>query len=53
MPVLQIDLETKQIIAEYPSANEAARQLNIYQGNISDCCRGKRKTYKGFKWSYK
>ena len=51
-PVLQIDLETNQIIAEYPSVAEALRQLNISQGHISECCRGERKTYKGFKWCY-
>ena len=27
----------------YASANEAARQLNLHQGNISDCCNGKQK----------
>lgn len=51
--VFQIDLETNQIIAEYPSAIEAARQLNIYQGGISNCCLHRCKTYKGFKWLYK
>lgn len=52
-PVLQIDLETNQIIAKYQSANEAGRQTNLSQGNISNCCNGKLKTYKGFKWRYK
>lgn len=52
-PVLQIDLETNKIIDGYPSANEAARKLKIDQGGISYCCRGKYKTYKGFKWQYK
>lgn len=51
--VIQLDLETKQIIAEYPSAKEAGRQLNISQGNISSCCRGKLKTAYGYKWEYK
>lgn len=23
-----------------------------FQGNVSDCCLGKRKTHKGYKWSY-
>lgn len=52
-PVLQLDLETNQIIAEYPSARGAERQLNIYNGGISYCCRGERKTAGGFKWVYK
>ena len=52
-PVLQIDKETNEVIAEYPSAREAARKLNIDQGSISACCRGKQKTAYGFKWQYK
>lgn len=34
------------------SSSEAARQLNCSQGNISNCCNGKKKTYLGFKWEY-
>ena len=52
-PVLQIDLEANQIIAEYPSAIEAGRQLKLNQGSISACCNGKRKTAGCFKWEYK
>lgn len=52
-PVLQIDKNSNEIITEYPSANEAARKLNINQGSISNCCNGNCKTYKGFKWKYK
>lgn len=51
-PVLQIDLETNQIVAEYPSTSEASRQLNIYHSGISMSCNGKLKAYKGFKWQY-
>ena len=51
-PVLQIDKETNEIVDKYPSAMEAARQLKIDQGNISSCCRGELKAYKGFKWQY-
>ena len=53
MSVLQIDKETNEIVAEYPSTMEAARQLNISQGNIWSVCNGTQKTYKGFKWQYK
>lgn len=53
MPVLQIDINTNEVIGEYPSAMEAARKLNIYQGNISKCCRGEYKTAYGYKWEYK
>ena len=51
--VIQLDLETKQIIAEYHSAREAGRYINGSQGNISSCCRGKLKTAYGYKWEYK
>lgn len=51
--VLQIDKETGQVIAEYPSTQEAARKLNICQSTISECCNGKRNTAGGFKWQYK
>lgn len=43
----QIDLATGEIIATYPSAKEAARQLGVAQCNISRCCNG------GFSWKNK
>ena len=52
-PVLQIDINTNEIIAEYPSTMEAERQLNISNSNISMCCNLKYKTAGGFKWQYK
>lgn len=52
-PVLQLDTNTGQVISEYPSTAEAARQLNIHQGNISNCCIGKQKTAYGYKWRYR
>ena len=51
-PVLQIDKNTNKVIAEFPSMAEVERQLGFSQGNISNCCLGKRKTYKGFIWKY-
>lgn len=39
-------------IAEYPSASEAARILNIFATNITACCKGKAKSYNGFIWRY-
>ena len=43
-----------QLLKQYDSASDAAR-LNNYSsiGNISSCCLGLMKTYKGYKWSYK
>lgn len=51
-PVLQIDKNTNEVIAEFPSVAEAIRQLGYSTGNISACCLGKLKTYKGFIWKY-
>lgn len=36
----------------YPSAREAARVLNIGQGNISAVCRGEYKQAYGYRWEY-
>lgn len=40
------------LVAIWASANEAARQLGYSQGNITMCCQGKRKSHKGYIWSY-
>ena len=54
-PVLQIDITTNEVIAEFPSAMEVQRQLGYNQTNISDCCcnRPHHKTYRGYKWQFK
>lgn len=36
----------------FNSSHDAARQLNINQGHIWECCNGKRKTEGGYHWSY-
>ena len=36
----------------WPSIIEIERQLGYSNGHISECCRGKLKTYKGFIWRY-
>lgn len=51
--ILQIDKVTGEVINEFPSAKEAARQLEIYQGGISHCCNGKYNTAYGYIWRYK
>ena len=51
--VLQIDKETDEIVEEYTSMIEAARNIKSRQANISNCCRGKIKSAYGFKWRYK
>ena len=50
--VLQIDPNTNEVIAEFPSLCEINRQLGYSTGNISNCCNGKRKVIYGYKWKY-
>lgn len=54
-PVLQIDILTNQIIAEYPSIVDASRKMGRKQSNIGSCCKSKygRKTAFGYKWRFK
>lgn len=42
-------VETNKI---YPSTMEVQRELGFANQNISKCCNGKCKTYKGFHWQY-
>lgn len=50
-PLYQYDLNGV-LINTYPSVHEAARQLGIKKQGILSVCSGKRKTYKGYRWSY-
>lgn len=50
--VVQLD-QNDNIIAEFVSASEAARQTGLLSQNISGVCRGLKKTCGGFKWQYK
>lgn len=49
--VLQLSLDGV-LIREWPSAKEAERN-GFNQCNICQCCNGKQKTHKGFRWMYK
>ena len=53
-PVQQINKDTGEIIAIYPSISDAARALGDLRKNahISKVCEGVRETAYGFKWSY-
>ena len=51
-PVIQIDPNTNEIVNTYSGTNEVARQTGFNQSAISSCCRGERKTHKGYKWMY-
>lgn len=50
-PIVRISLSNNQDLKNYPSQCEAKRD-GYNQGAISACCRGKRKSYKGYKWLY-
>ena len=52
-PVLQIDKETNEVIAEFSSTMEVKRQLGYSQAHICLCCLGKQITCCGFIWKYK
>lgn len=52
-PVCMLDPDTLEIVKEYPSASEAARQMNGIPTNISSACRKKRIKSKGYYWRYK
>lgn len=51
-PILQLN-KNGEIIGEFHSAREAARQLGINSPHIVDVCNGKRKTAGGYIWKYK
>lgn len=49
-PVTQIDATTGEVIAEYPSINEAYRQTGVCMTQIRQCFLGKIKTAGGYVW---
>lgn len=51
-PVLQIDKDSNEVIATYPSAREVERQLGFDKGYISNCCNGKYKQAYGYLWRF-
>lgn len=51
-PVIQIDIQAKEIINKYESISEASKQTNLLSGQISDCCKRKYKTSGGYAWAY-
>lgn len=51
IPIIQLTLND-EFVKQWDSARQAGRELNIHSTDITKCCKGKRKTYKGFKWRY-
>ena len=54
-PVLQIDIKTGVIVAEYPSIASAKETVAAKSktNNIGACCRGERNKAFGFKWRFR
>ena len=50
-PVIGIN-KISGLIIEFPSTREASRQLDIHNGNICDCCNGRKKSAGGYIWFY-
>ena len=52
VPIIQMDRQGN-FLAEFDGLHDAARKLNIYQGNISSALNGRYKTAGGYIWKYK
>jgi group I intron endonuclease len=50
-PVLQLDLEGN-LIKRWPTINGCGRDGGFLACKIIECCKGRRKTHKGFRWMY-
>lgn len=50
-PVVALDINTKQPIL-YLESMCSLKDKGFHSGHISQCCNGKRKTYKGYLWKY-
>ena len=50
-PIVQLNLDGKYI-RSYKSSREAEREGGYNQGHIINCCKGKRKTHRNYKWMY-
>ena len=51
IPIVQLALDGKYI-RSYKSATDAARECGGSNSGIINCCKGNRKSHKGFKWMY-
>ena len=50
--VAQYDKQTLELIKIWDSMMDVERELGINQSNISQCCKGKRKSTGGYVWRY-
>lgn len=49
-PVQQI--RNGSVVAVFPSLSEVCRTTGFNKSNVSNCCKGKRKTAYGFEWNW-
>lgn len=49
---LSIPVFCEELNRIFDGANAAARELNLNQSNITQCCKGTRKTCGGYHWRY-
>ena len=49
--IVQLSLDNK-LIKIWNSSCEAEKECKFNRGNINGCCKGRLKTYKGYKWMY-
>lgn len=52
-PIFQISLETGDVLKEWDSAVDAAKELGLHASGINLACNGKYKTSQGFIWRFK
>lgn len=46
-------LKSGEFVKEFETISGAAKELNLHSGNISSCCSGRLKQYKGYIFKYK
>lgn len=51
IPIVQLT-KNGEYIATYKSATQVKKELGFHNSHIIGCCKGKRKTHKGYKWMY-
>lgn len=51
-PIKQIDLVTNTLIVVWDCLEDIKRAKVASTGGVIDCCKGRRKSYVGFKWKY-
>lgn len=51
--VIQLDMESGKIVAEFQSVGTAAKAVSGSQSNISACINGRKKSAYGYNWKFK